>query len=303
MKIEIRNRLRPFSHAFGARCLLPGTEIAAKIYPAFIELEGIGQIELSLRGPVKGLTSLLDLEKGELVIFGHTADGYFRKQLSIKPGKICIGDAIFPARTAFPKQPMERVSFGCHKAQDWDAMRRRGSLVEWLPLWLIMAQWKGDITGIITSQTDRMSLGQVLMNLFEGSFEDYFVPAYERWKWLGLPQPGSHLCPLIYGAALLRNCLISFQTDTLHLLPCLPKELIVGRYLQASFSWGSVDFEWTKGLIRRMILKTTQDVCLTLSFQKEIASFRFQNLKDRMKNGEKIELKKGNSYTADRFEK
>lgn len=300
MRIEIASRLKPFSHQYQSRCRLPGGEVA-KIYPASIELHGSIHA-LPIQGPVKDFTTLLDLEKGRLSVFGHYKSGYLREEID----------------TAAPSPHFERVSFGCHKAQNWEQMHVRHSLDEWLPHWHRLAQWEGDITQVEPAapntilhkcqQANRLDLGDALMELFDGSFVDYFVNAPQRWQQLGLAfAPAHNQNILVQGAALLRHSLIRQSDDSLFVLPNLPKELIAGRYLNAVMPWGTIDFEWSKGLIRRLILKFNTQAALHLHFQKEVRTFRMKK-SDRkeavfLTNNSFVNFEGKASYFLDRFEK
>ncbi len=299
MQIQIAERLRPFSHQFGARCLLPGSDKVACIYPAFAEFKGERKIIFPIQGPVKRFSSTLNLDTGKLTVFGHYQSGYYKED-------------IFSAE----KVPIfERVSFGCHKAQNWEAMRQRGSMAEWLPHWHRMAQWKGDITRVEVAaedtllgqcqRVDRFGLEQAVKNLFEGSFEDYFVPTPERWEWLGLGLPPTDgPCPLVQGAALLRSALIRSEGENLHFLPKLPQGLVCGRYIDAKFPWGTVHFEWTKGLLRRAVLVVSKTVTIQFHFQKELENCRLRkDGKEQVFNNNAVQLEERSTYYLDHFQK
>ncbi len=88
MKITIFEKLKPFSHIPGDSCLLPGSLLKLKIYPTLIQVYERStsklqtEIKLKIEGPVKDFTIQLDLEKGNIRVWGHSAHGYFRYTLT-----------------------------------------------------------------------------------------------------------------------------------------------------------------------------------------------------------------------------
>ncbi len=300
LKIEIAARFKPFSHQFLARCRLPGGDIA-KICPAALEVQGSVHA-LPAQGPAKGFTTQIDLERGKLQVFGHYKSGYLKEEIDLRP----------------PSPLFERVSFGCHKAQNWEAMHSRRSLEEWLPHWHWLAQWEGDIARPSEASpktllhrcqhAGRMELYDALLELFDGAFSDYFVEPPQRWQQMALPFPPSEgQNVLVEGAAVLRHALVRSTTEALLLLPSLPKELVCGRYLHAAVPFGKVDFEWSKGLLRRAILKAAKTGTVQLHFQKDLQTFRLSKEGGGsplyLTNGAMVLFEENSVYLLDRFEK
>jgi hypothetical protein len=89
MRIQIAERLKPFTHVPGEYCLLPRTTCRCQIFPALIKIENLITIEpesllevqLNIKGPVKDFTVVQDLEKGSIQVWGHAQQGYFRYSL------------------------------------------------------------------------------------------------------------------------------------------------------------------------------------------------------------------------------
>lgn len=89
MYIRIAQRLRPFCHLPGTYCVLPGSDLRLQLFPCLIRVhdlststpEFITEISLNIQGPVEDFTVLQDLEKGILIVWGHTPKGFFRYRL------------------------------------------------------------------------------------------------------------------------------------------------------------------------------------------------------------------------------
>lgn len=289
MHIEISQRLKAFSHEMGARFFIPWLNCNATVYPAYLELENGKQYALPFKSPLEQFTTLLDLEKGKLEIFGQGSNGYFRVE---------------PLKSEFPTSfiPKEKLSFGCHKEQNWNKMLLRNDPAELLPHWHRLAQWVGDIT-----EPANVSYPN-LFDQYTLCFEEYFVRNDDLWKKMASDAP-SHLGsqPLVNGAALLRSMLMKFENNKLCVLNHLPESLVCGRYLNGVFPWGTLDLEWSKGLVRRMIIRPDSKQEIQLCFPKSIKTFRVHhNLEKqnfRMKNLDLIVLEPKREYYFDRFEK
>src|ERR1700688_868586 len=81
MRIDIAQRLRPFSHVPGAACLLPKSRWQVQVFPTLLLFKNLqnGELlkwELDLKGPVRGFTVEQDLEKSHVRVFGHSPLGY-----------------------------------------------------------------------------------------------------------------------------------------------------------------------------------------------------------------------------------
>ncbi|MBA3721183.1 MAG: hypothetical protein H0W88_02120 [Parachlamydiaceae bacterium] len=174
MRIQIAERLRPYSHLPGTRLLLSGTSYCLEIFPALIRIYAIEtnnlrlieQIHLHIIGPVQEFTILQDLENGKVTVWGHALNGFIRYHiLSEKDGKgvrlivekgpvegIQIRFHETYSRLLLAKESLDffvktnefslsspiqgsRLSLGNHKAQDWNLVKRRLDLTEILPVW------------------------------------------------------------------------------------------------------------------------------------------------------------------------
>lgn len=169
MKIEIADRLKPFSHTPGHEVMIPGTYWKAKVFPAALFLTDIihnrkVEFSLSLKGPIDPFTVEEALEGRTLRVYGQAQQGYFRfilqrqeKKLILrfektpeggidlldllgKEKKIVVsGDELVLAEDLEEESffSKERLFLGSSKQKDWDAIRVRKDLREILPLWFL----------------------------------------------------------------------------------------------------------------------------------------------------------------------
>lgn len=169
MRILIAERLRPFSHLPGTRCVLPGSPYQIEVYPARIFVHDlsardpkcVAEIVLSIEGPVGNFTVQQDLETGAVRVFGQASNGYFRYGLKAasssegiyflleKPGLKWKCLSSFPMMTmtqesnstsVYHPPKTDRLSLGSHKSQDWEMVKRRNNLEEVFPEWLRLGQ-------------------------------------------------------------------------------------------------------------------------------------------------------------------
>lgn len=353
MRIAISQRFKPFSHEPGFACPLPGVPLAVRVYPTRIFLHDltdwslpiIGELQMSSLGHVEKFTGSLDLEKGILFVWGEAPSGYFRYavrpsfngkllwQVERSPGAdfTATGPVLAPEGEApLPiTPPMERLALGCHKAQDFQAIRRRSLLSEWLPCWHWLGQWLAPLLPLQSSWQQEASLfGSLsravvdqrasdislsLRELYHASLMDFFIPDAERWRLLGSLLPSTEQeTPAAFlhsGASLIRSLFVKETPDAFHMLPALPHELHAGRYLNAACSTKArVDFEWSKHLLRTVILRPLQDSSLSLSWQRQLSRCRLRTDLSTSKgisisNGDVIALQANKIYYLDRFEK
>lgn len=188
MHITIAERLRPFSHVPGFLFILPGSTLRFQIFPALIRVHDLSgkeplfltEIEIGINGPVQDFTIQQDLEKGIILVWGHTLNGYMRYRITAAQKNFSFYITIekepvdHPLKWALtngfqmlphqeeehPKKTFiitsqvdkissvlfykpkegERLSLGNHKKQDWDMMRQRAQMTEIFPLWLRLSQ-------------------------------------------------------------------------------------------------------------------------------------------------------------------
>jgi hypothetical protein len=178
MHIKIAERLLPFMHSPGTLTPLPGTALCLEIFPTRICVYDLShakkvlvdQIQLTIKGPLQKFTVQLDLEKGDVLVWGQAPEGFIRYRMqAMKKGEAfafiiekspyeikCVTSGLFkifsidsllviskdpPSSLDLYKPPMtDRLSLGNHKAQDWSMVMKRGDLKEVLPIWLRLGQ-------------------------------------------------------------------------------------------------------------------------------------------------------------------
>lgn len=235
---------------------------------------------------------------------------------------------IAKAAPLFSPLPLEKMHFGSSKKQDWSLVKRRLSLEEILPIWFQLgkqipkqhlmlecgtARYLKICQEHIT-QKNRNHIGEAFLELFKMGFEGILAPRLVDTDYQSvfldekIPKEASSLFLLEQGARLIRKLLVDVQEKEIAILPCLPKEIHAGRFIGVECHAGlSMDLEWSKKLIRRLILYPRQDQAILLTFQRPIQSFRLR--KGRKGRGQMIsvgtslELEKERLYILDRFQK
>lgn len=345
MRITIAERLRPFSHLPGAYFVLPGSTLRFQIFPALIrvcdlshsEPRLISEIPLNVKGPVHNFTVLQDLEKSRLCVWGHTQAGYMHyciyasgpKDFLIKvdkqPSEIFVP---VPMPMPVPDLIKERLSLGNHKAQDWSLISRRCNFEEIFPLWMRL----GLLTPSIPSHSEGTAslldpCSKAIMEqnkdavlpafnlLFKAGFDSGLSPRLSDTEHQGISvqalKSNSSASPLLLlteGAQLIRQLFIQQNEAQISILPVLPTEFHCGRFINFPCkNVGILDIEWSKKLIRRMLLSASHDGCITAIFQNPIKRFRLrcdeQDKGTMLPIGTSIPLSAGKNYLFDHFEK
>lgn len=301
MQIVIAQRLRPFSHRPGTVCLVPFTFWQVQVFPTLLKFYHLMTGEkkeqrLNWKGPVLDFTVELDLEKGVVWVYGHTEDGYRRHVIELPRENI--------------PQPMERLSLGMHKALDWELVCRRRDLREIFPLWVRLGQMVPAAEGSfqLFRSFDKLEVVKAYTKFFMTRFEGLLMPRLEDSDHQGITAEGkvtgSPLALLIDGARHIRSLFF----DDWSFLPCLPPEFHAGRFVHFRTREGdTIDFEWSKKLLRRVVIHSGISRKISPSFQKSLHSYRLRSsLKEkgiRKKVEEPLDLQTGQTLYLDRFEK
>lgn len=237
-------------------------------------------------------------------------------------------ELIIPTLTpSFHQNPKEKVHFGCSKKQDWTLVKRRLNLDEILPIWFQLGKHVPNHPLLnvgtarllkhcqtLAEEKNREKIGTSFIELFKSGFEGILCPRLIDTDFQGItipdeiPKEASALLLLGEGARLIRKLFVEQKENHLQILPCLPKELHAGRFIDIDCGENlSIDLEWSKKLIRRMTLRPKEDQKVHLTFQKPVTSFRLRlGRRGRGKEipvGQPLELKKDTFYILDRFQK
>ena len=218
------------------------------------------------------------------------------------------------------------LALGSHKKQDWDLVKRRLDLAEILPVWMKLGQlipsvvkptYEGTAAFLKECQTaieekDKLGVYQTFMRLFLAGFEGIMSPRLVDSQHQGFhlekPAKGSSLVLLTEGAHLIRKMFVDVKKKTIQILPVLPPEFHSGRMIGVVCEdLGTLDIEWTKKRIRRMIFRPYRAAEVQFSVQSKIKRYRLRE--GKKERGEvvlsegRVEVTEGNVYLFDNFQK
>ncbi len=338
MNITIAERLRPFSLTPGVSRILPGSSLVVQVFPTRIILKDVygnelDRLEVNVNGPVKDFTVQQDLEKGCVKVWGRAVNGYMRYFMAVSEGKVIVdveknpvdkllqGNFSYFVEGRLPKTkiPIERLSLGNHKKQDWDIVMRRGDIIEILPAWFRLGSMACGAEGSggalldrcrdLISNKGKEELVDAFHNLFCACFDGILTPQYHDMKHQGL-MSGDIENPSVLlsgGARIIKSMFIQQHDNELLMLPVLPSDLHCGRFIRVSCGkLGRVDFEWTKKLMRRMTFYSDYTGELRFSFQRSLKNYRFRQGKrcePSVTCGETVNVEAGKVYYFDNFKK
>ncbi len=283
MKIKIAERLRPFCHLPGTACLIPWTSWKVVAYPTVLKFENLlthetREQKLDWKGPVSNFTVELDLEKGVVWIYGHTAEGYRKHKID---------------QEADFSTSLERLSLGMSKKLDWELVRRRGDLREILPVWFRLGQ--------MVPETTTEGEIRCFHQLFLTGFEGILSPRLEDKDHLGFSPIlfTSPLALLREGSRKIRSLFFQQEGSKWSFLP--ESTFHAGRFIHLQTEEGdTLDFEWSKHLLRRVIIHAAQTREIVLELKKPLKTFR---LNKKLRRVGSLLLEQGKTYFLDRFEK
>lgn len=322
MKIEIGERLRPFSHMPGAACLLPGTSLVIEAFPTLLRM-GDREIRWPLTGPVVDFTLQQDLERHCIFVFGRAKEGYFRLRIEgsdqgvhVEVEKGALEGICVRCEIPFvPKAPFERLSLGSHKAQDWELVQKRCDLKQLLPTLFCLGQKIPRIppqplqgtARLLTLPQERGELAAALEAFFKAAFTHLLVPRLKDDQHQGLvPEEEAKGDPAFLvqeGAKMIRSLFFEQTERRLAFLPHLPIPFDTGRMVGLKAPGiGEIDFEWSKKKLRRALIRASVSGEVLLELQKEIKTIRVGK-KKKQKGSEPLLLEAGQTYLLDRFEK
>jgi hypothetical protein len=325
-------------HLAGTTCILPGSSLCFQIFPALIRVHDlsyteprfVGEWPLPVQGPVKDFTAQLDLEKAAICVWGQTQKGFMRYRLHASQDAFSGVVEKSPEELGLPTRSdtvylspvTDRLSLGSHKAQDWELVLRRRDLKEIFPMWLRLGQLVSEIPGTTVlleecrqaiDEGKKEFIASHFQNLFSVGFKSLLTPRSIDDEFQGIIDnpivtSGSSLVLLTEGAKLIRSLFFQINRNQLKILPVLLPELHCGRFLNLCFGdIGTIDLEWSKKSIRRMVLYAKKKAALNIEFQKGLKLFRLRKgIKDpgqKIRCGEAIEISEDQHYFFDNFER
>ena len=303
-------RLCPFSHLPGARFPIPFSKKGVQIFPSKLLILPEHQwMPLAIQGPVSKFTSSLDLERGVIKVFGETKEGYFRYYLFSENETLCFfqdkGQPLLPQNLTLKKKLpipfiLERISFGSSKKLDWDLVKRRNDLKEILPVWFRLGQM---IPSIKSSKEASLLCQEQWELLFSTGFSGILYPEAEdvTHSNLALPPIGKNDNPfisLIEGYKRIRKKLLYEEENLCVVLPTFlfPQ----GRAIGLKTTFGSVDLEWCKNRLRKVLLRCDHSQKVHFVFPKGNKRCRLANKKLNLNCV--LDLSASNEYFLDHFE-
>lgn len=294
--MKIAAPYRPFSHEPGIRLVLPYTHHFVTAYPTRLEV-GSEVIAFPWTGPVKGFTTELDLEHGRIEGWGEAREGYFRYRLE---GAGDQWDLTFirglgageKKPLSFTRAPLEKLSLGSHKKQEWEGVQKRSDPVEYFPFWYALGQ---QVRGVDLSLTFAD-----LQLLWKGCFEGLLAPRKQDTQYQGI-MDGVEFEPfaILQGGYRSIRSLFVQEGDEISLLPQLPPEFHAGRLLNVKTKFGHFDLEWSKKSLKKVGLTPDKEevrICLP----KGLSTFRMEG--ERRRGGDPLILTPGKRVELDRFE-
>jgi len=322
MKIVIREKCKPFSHLAGASCVIPGTCSEIEAFPTLLKIGDV-EVKFLCKGPVKGFTLELDLERHCVFVFGEALDGYYRLRIEASDSGFDItsekGSALKKAlhiahETPFvSKGSFERLSLGSHKAQDWTS--GQVDLRTALPILFCLGQKiprvpPQALTGtaqLLQMPEDRSALFNALQAFFKAAFTNLLIPRLVDNQYHGFvpdePAKGNRFFLIQEGAKMIRSLFFRQDERRLKILPHLPIPFDCGKMtaLQAP-GIGEIDFEWSKKLLRCLSIRASTSGEVIFDLQKEIKTFRVDK-KHKQKANEPLLLQAGKTTFLDHFQK
>lgn len=217
----------------------------------------------------------------------------------------------------------EVLHLGNHKQQDWELIQRRCDMTEILPLWYAVGQMtaghpidqKPSLFNLCAEAIEGRHNDQIvpcLINLFKAGFTGMFCPQLIDTNYQGFElnpvESKTALALLSEGSRLIRSLFVRQSGMNVELLPALPPQFHCGRMKNVKLEGiGTLDVEWTKKMIRRLIIRPSHAAEVKLQLQSKVHSYRIRTGEAlhgvNKDNGDTLTLKAGYTYLLDRFQK
>lgn len=190
---------------------------------------------------------------------------------------------------------LEKLFLGVHKQQIFPALSQRKSLAEILPIWFALSQTlptQKKETAIYggtafflqqckekIEKKEKTQMTSSLLAFYEGAFEGVFSPRGEEVNFLGIvPKSYGTFPPLLLlekSYLLLRSLFFQEENSLFSFLPCLPPELPSGRMTHVKTKEEDLlHWEWSKKMMRKLIIIPGKTREISLVFPSSIDSFR-----------------------------
>jgi len=282
------------------------------------------------------MTTQLDLEHGSVIVWGRSEDSYFRYHLYGAGDRLLFwlqkGDLQFvvesdcvqvcQAKPLASTIPLEHLSLGVHKKQDWQLMCRRQDPEELVPLFYALGQWVNAPLPVHLNQGSLSLIPSLVPPDFESHFQKFFQVAFsapngllfprledsDGWGF-NLPDSDASTNTASLAVALyhhLRSLLFAQKNNQFSFLPQLPKAFHCGRLIGLQTHVGIFDLEWSKKCIRRVVIHAKADAEIALHFRhvktvRLCENTRGGNTRDLVANN-RLNLENGSVYLLDNFQ-
>lgn len=318
-KINIFEKLKPFTQSLGALLWLPGSDFLICAYPARLEIfnwkkERVLFQDFSWRGPVENFLVSQDLLKGIITVSGKTQEGSFSYDLFMEEKKLKVLPKRLAEKAAWKlslanKRPqarsLEQLSLGSHRKQLWEQLYQKSDFETLLPLYYALGQW----SACSSSFGEEQAIAQLLL----AHFSRHGVARSQDEDYQGLEEPYEGLTPLaIYRKTYESLRAQFFNEKMMELLPKKPfahSGRMTGLHFTQEGVEGSLAMQWSKHELLLVQLKVFNAGTLTLRLPRKVRSCRLRLSPKARGEILKVEkqqlvlegLKKGACLYLDRF--
>lgn len=226
------------------------------------------------------------------------------------------------------------LSLGNHKAQEWENICKRKDPKEFIPFWHGLGQLYPFAKKIETLPTEgtaellhradsaiKEKKGEEALNylakFFTAGFSSWLLPRFNDESFQGIvstpfkPEEQQTLSPplalLGAGALLINKLFIAEEDDKIIFFPALPSSFHCGRLIHVRYGTKAlINVEWTKGMLRRVVVSSFAAEKLHLAFPASLRRFRLRtDLKEKgtFLSSACIDMENGKQYLFDNFQK
>lgn len=229
-----------------------------------------------------------------------------------------------PIEKVFSTYAEEYLSFGIFKKQELFFIKRREDIKEILPILFLCSQFYLDNEAKYPKESsllekledkilkkDKKNLEEIFLSIIKAHFFGAFVPTLNDFFYQNIIEDVKTNASVFFILQQLfksiKSMLVFEKEDEVDILPCLLPVFHHGKAVNLKLSFGLIDIEFSKKLLKKVILKPTTEVKKKVVIQKKLFQFRLRtSKKDRgriYKNNDVISFEKGKVYFFDRFQK
>lgn len=269
--------------------------------------------------------SILTSEESTYLYFDRiTTDKFkieFNEELKISPKE----NIKLPINVISNSKPKEYLSFGIYKKPDIYFIKKRENLNEIFPFIFLYSQFYLDAQyncclrkNCLLKEIDKaiqikekQNLSETFLNVFKVHFFGSFIPRMNDEEYQNIisniDKDFSPWCIFIRLYHSIKAMFIEETSNELFLLPCLIPDFNHGRALNLKISKGSIDLEWSKKLLKKVIFIPSCDCSFKIILQSQIKTFRIRENKNEkgkiFNNFDDIYFQKDKVYFLDKFKK